>query len=249
MEDKRASSTLLRCRRAVGTLGLLLFIAPHAWADSDCQLAFEKWAKLSSALLRVVPQSESHSVGGRGACVPTEAMRNQLLDGLASTLRLCAESPPSSDQSARQARTLLNINRSFIASLVVCLSDDADLGTGWTTKSAPAAEKPKVVAPPPAAPRPIVTAPLPTPPCLEIAPAKEEHYALINRRCRGHTVLAVIETRGDAGETVCKGYSVSQSLAIRAPGDTPPRLNHECVLSHGPCNKDRLGSMFPECDW
>ena len=102
-----------------------------------------------------------------------------------------------------------------------------------------------VVAPPPPPP----SAPLPSPPCLEISPGKAEQFALVNRRCRGHTVFAVIETRGAGGETVCKAYSISQSLAVRTAGDAPPRINHECVLGAGPCNRTRLESMFPECDF
>jgi hypothetical protein len=78
---------------------------------------------------------------------------------------------------------------------------------------------------------------------------QDDQYSFVNRRCPGHTVLAVIEVRGASGETVCRGYAISQTLAVRAPKATPPRLNHECVLSQGPCNKSRLGDMFPECDW
>ena len=46
-------------------------------------------------------------------------MREELLAALARTRGLCADS----DQSAQQTRTLLNINQTFIASLVVCHSD------------------------------------------------------------------------------------------------------------------------------
>jgi hypothetical protein len=292
---------------ALATCGLLLAVGPHAWADGECELAFEKWAKMSSA--RIVPQSAN----GRGACVPTETVRNELLDGLASARGICAEF--GSDQSQRQTRTLLNINQSFVASLVVCpSSDSADGGEAWSTKSAPVPEKPVVsspaavppppksaitapvpdrpktvvaapppapptaapaavppppkapvaapvparpktvvAAPPPApptpaAPQPAAPASPPSPPCLEISPTQSNSYALVNRRCAGHTVLAVIETRGPGGETACRGYAISQSLAVRA-GATPPRLNYECVLSPGPCNRLRLGDMFPECDW
>jgi hypothetical protein len=234
-------------RRAAATLGGLLAIGSVASAQSDCQAAFEKWTKISGA--RVVPQSGSQ----RGACIPSEAVRQELLGALARTRGLCAES----GQGA--TRTVLDINQSFIASLAVCPSD----ATADTTKAEPGPEKPKIAVPlptpppapkpPPAPPKPVVVAPPPapppTPPCLEVTPAKEEQYALVNRRCRGHTVLAVIETRGASGETVCKGYSISQSLAVRTAGSAPPRINHECVLSQGPCNRDRLENMFPECDW
>jgi hypothetical protein len=235
-----------RCRRTLAALALLLAVVPPAWAASDCQTAFEKWAILSSARLRVVPPSESEGANGRGACVPTEAVRHELLEALARARGFCAE---LFDQSVQQTRTLLNINHTFIASLLVCHSGTADAPTEWVTKSAPAPERPKVAARPPAPPKPAVATPPPAPPCLEISAAQDDHYAVVNRRCRGHTVLAVIETRGPAGETVCRGYTISQRLAVRAPRATPPRVNHECVLSQGPCNKDRLGNMFPECDW
>lgn len=267
------------------SLWLLLVVAARAWASNDCQIAFEKWAMLSSAFVRVVPASESHGADGRGACVPTEAVRKDLLDGLARTRGACAELLSSTDQSARQTRTLLSINQSFIASLAVCGTISADSGADWTTRSAPAPEKPRVAAPlpaprepvvaappvapprpvvvtpPPAPPRPVVVAPPavlqkpevaappPTPPCLEIQRAKDELYALVNRRCRGHAVLAVIETRGSGGETVCRGHTISDSLPVRTSKNAPPRVNYECVLSQGPCNKGRLGNMFPECDW
>jgi hypothetical protein len=237
----------------VAAFGGLLAIAPFAWAQSDCQQAFETWTKLSSTRLRVMAQSESQ----KGACIPTEAVRQELLAALTRTRGLCA----GSDQTAQQTRTLLNINQTFISSLAVCHSDTADSPPSLTTKAPPPApENPKVAVPlpappkpPPAAPKPVVVAPPPapppTPPCLEISPGKQEQYVLANRRCRGHTVLAVIETRGAGGETVCKGYSISQGLAVRTSGAAPPRINHECVLSQGPCNRDRLESMFPECDW
>jgi hypothetical protein len=97
--------------------------------------------------------------------------------------------------------------------------------------------------------------PAPNPPCLEIvaaqsvSPAQGGNFALVNRRCRGHTVLAVIETQAATGETVCTGHAVGQGLAVRAPLATPPRINYECVSGQGPCTRERLGDMFPECDW
>lgn len=252
-------------------LGLLLAVAPFAWAKSDCQLAFEKWAILSRARVRIVPQSESGSANGRGACVLTEAVRRELLDGLARARSLCAQSSFLPDKGVQQTRTLLNINESFIDSLVVCPPESAGSEADWVTRSAPAAKKPAVTAAPPpkpvvaspppkppkpivrasppAPPKPVVGGPLPIPPCLEISPAGEGRYALTNRRCRGHTVLAVIETRGAAGETVCRGYAISQGLSVRTFKDAPPRINYECVLSRARCNKGRLGNMFPECDW
>jgi hypothetical protein len=229
-DTKRASA-----QRAVAALALLLAVAPHAWGASDCQLAFEKWATLSGAKLRIVPRVENNSTDGRGACVPSEAVRKELLDELTLTSAQCAE--PSSDQSLQQTRTLLNINQSFIASLAVCRDTRPDFGNGWVTNSRATAAKPLTPNRPP------------TPPCLEISPTKQEYYALINRRCHGHAVLAVIETGAAAGGITCKGYTISESLSVRTARNMPPRINHECILNEGPCNNDHLGSMFPECDW
>src|SRR5262245_15379169 len=107
----RARPTRASWRRAVATLGGLLAISPLASAQSDCQAAFERWTKLSSA--RVVPQSGSQ----RGACIPSEAVRQELLGALARTRGVCADS----GQGA--TRTVLDINQTFIASLAVCHSD------------------------------------------------------------------------------------------------------------------------------
>jgi hypothetical protein len=170
----------------------------------------------------------------------------------------------------------MSINQGFISSLGVCASESADAGDGWATKAAPALEKPpKIAAPlPPAAPspapktagprpsviappKPAVAAPLavapkadaatPKPPCLEIAAAQGDIYPLINRGCKGHTVLAVIETRAASGATACKGYTIGAGVNVR--GAATPRINYECVANRGSCNKNHLGDMFPECDW
>jgi hypothetical protein len=70
---------------------------------------------------------------------------------------------------------------------------------------------------------------------------------LVNRRCRGSPVIAVIETPGTAGEKVCRGYQINYSLAVRVP--VAPRVNYECVKGQGSCKKDSLKDLFPECDW
>jgi hypothetical protein len=222
--------------------GALIALAPVASAQTECQTSFERWAKLSNARVRGTAQNE-----GRGDCIPSEDMRQELLTALARTKGLCA----GADQGA--TRTMIDINQSFVTALVLCRPDPADV------PPAPE-EKPRIVEPPPPQPPPapkppppkvvvVPPTPPPSPPCLEISPGKAEQFALVNRRCRGHTVLAVIETRGAGGETVCKGYSINQTLAVRTAGNAPPRINHECVLSAGPCNRTRLENMFPECDF
>lgn len=103
---------------------------------------------------------------------------------------------------------------------------------------------------PPPKPKPkAAAAPLPEPPCLEVSSAEAGRYAFVNEGCRGHAVIAVIETRNPYGKLACRGYTINRSLALSASGNTPPRLNYECVAGGRRCNKTRLGNMFPECEW
>jgi hypothetical protein len=242
-------------------LGLLLAPDHDARAQSDCQVALERWAKLSNT--RVVPKG----VHERGACLQAETVRSDLLDALARVRGICADGAP--DQVQQQARALLNINQDFISSLAICssITERADGGAGgsssggggdgWVTKSAPSAPTLAAPAGPPltGGPRPSVISPapgsatVPSPPCLEISPGQSGGFSLVNRRCQGHAVLVVVETRGGGGETSCRGYEIRQSLALAASEGAAPKVNFECVAGGGPCNKDRLGDMFPECDW
>jgi hypothetical protein len=239
-------------------------VAERTWAQGDCQAAFAKWAKLSSAQVRPLQEA-----GGRGACIPNEAVRRSLLDALTRAGGLCGD---SSDASLQPTRTLISINHSFIASLSVCRTESADAEDGWSSKTAPEKAPPKLAAPltpptpptmtggprpsviTPAPPKPVATTPpketatpAPKPPCLEVAATQGDVYSFINRRCKGHTVLAVIETRDAAGDTACKGYTIG--VGVNLKGASTPRVNYECVATVGGCNKDRLGDMFPECDW
>jgi hypothetical protein len=229
--------------------------AERAWAQGDCQAAFAKWAKLSSAQVRPLQDGSGH-----GACIPNEAVRRSLLDALTRAGGLCGD---SSDASLQPTRTLISINHSFIASLSVCRTESADTEEGWSSKTAPEKAPPKLATPltpptPPTVtggPRPSVIAPAPKetataapkPPCLEVAATQGDVYSFINRRCKGHTVLAVIETRAASGETACKGYTIG--VGVNLKGASTPRVNYECVATVGGCTKDRLGDMFPECDW
>jgi hypothetical protein len=246
-------------------LGLLLAVSERSSAQTDCQATFEKWAQMSNAQVRRVQDA-----GGAGACIPSEAARRSLLDALERASSLCGD---SSNASLQPTRTLISINQSFITSLSLCQTESANANDGWSSKTAPDAEAPPKIAAPlappkpptvtggprpaviaPAPPKPAVVTPpketataAPKPPCLEVAAPQGDVYALVNRRCKGHTVLAVIETRAASGETTCKGYSVGVGVNLR--GAAAPRINYECVASLGGCNKERLGDMFPECDW
>jgi hypothetical protein len=256
------------------TLALLLAGADPTWAQGDCQTAFERWALLSSAQVR-----PSKDGSGRGGCVPSEAARRSLLDALARARGLCGDSSDESQQPTRTLISINQSFISALSVCRTSAAEkDDDGGDGWSVKTAPTPEKPapKLAAPlppptpPPVSapvtggprpsvisPKPVVVAPpvappkadtaAPKTPCLEVSPAGGAIFAVVNRRCKGHTVLAVVETRATTGETACKGYSIGVGVNLR--GAATPRINYECVASLGGCNKERLGDMFPECDW
>jgi hypothetical protein len=214
--------------RILGVASVLALASVPSW--SECPPAFESWVKLSES--RVLRQS---SVAGLGssqpaeeACIPTEAVRQELLRSLARARAKC-EGSSESDQNAQQTKTLININESFIASIPLCRS--ADLPS-WATKTDPVATRPS----------------LPSGPCLEISRLSPDRYDLSNRRCGGGTVLAVIETRGSSGEVVCKQYTINQNMTVTTQRNSRPQINYECLISREKCTKEHLGNMFPECD-
>src|SRR5262245_17785207 len=189
----------------------LLLAGVSAGAQSDCLSAFERWAKLSSA--RVVPQSGA----ARGACIPTDAVRSDLIEGLARVRGVCAA---ASDQSTQQTSDMLNANLSFIASLAVCppaqgqlSASNDDGGEGWVAKSAP--ERPRVVAPAPAGPTvtggPRPLAPVPPP----AAPPR--------------AAAAVPAPGGPASAVPAGPTPTPPCLEIaRTPNDTFALVNHRC---------------------
>jgi hypothetical protein len=272
-------------------LTLLLITGPHALAAGECQLGFERWAKLSKARLRTSLPSDD-----RGACLDSESVRRELLDGLARNRMTCEGATSSSEQSPQQTMTMIEINDGFIRSLGICPKEEGPAtGAEWTAKLQTAEPKPvtppvappvtatttkltsapKSVAPPvtPAtpklitAPKPgtppvapatakLITAPKPgTPPvapargCLDVEHAKAGPYTLINRRCAGQVVLAVVETRDAAGKTACKAFNVSGTVTVGTDMTAALNVNHQCVLDRGTCTPKHVGNMFPECDW
>jgi hypothetical protein len=208
---------------------LLLSLPPEMAAARDCQADFVAWVKLSERRLQQ-PQGND---ADRGACIPTEDVRKELLNGLARTRALCEAASSWTDVSPQQTKTMIGINENFIASLPVCRAQPAEKGTDWATKSSPAPGKRRAA----------------SPPCLQLLPSKPGEFALMNKRCAGESILAVIETSDELGKAVCKAYTIRRSLTLRTTKNGPPRVNHECVLSQDRCTKDRIGSMFPECDW
>jgi hypothetical protein len=208
--------------------------ATPALAEGDCQLTFEIWAKRSEREVRVEQPTQVNTPSNEpGSCVSNEAVRKQLLDGLVRIRARCGEPTSWLGKSPEQMKTMLDVNESFIATLPVCGAGRAETGTGWTSESTPVTRKEATT----------------RGPCLQVSHVKQERYALVNRRCTGKTILAVVETRGATGQIKCKAYTIGQSLAVRTSTDAPPYVNHECVLDEGRCSKEHLGLMFPECDW
>ena len=248
----RPPATSARLRRLAYILAPLLAASPFAWAETDCKGSFEQWVKLSEARLRFEEPVMASRIGERSACVPSESVRRELLDGLARSRSQCAEATSWLDQGPQQTKILLDINEGFVNSLAVCRAQPVEAAPTWATKAVPAAKPPPPPTPPPSPPAAAVLAPsLPAAavPCLNVLPARQGRYVLSNERCRGRTILAVIETRAAGGKTQCRGLSVGQSLTVESSEQVPPRINHECILNQARCSKSHLEMMFPECDW
>jgi hypothetical protein len=230
----------VRGLRALGAISALLVFDTGAGAQSACQSAFERWAKLSEARVRIQkPASDSSNKlqpSGQ-ACAPTEAVRQGLLNALTRARAKCDEA--SLDALAQATKTMLDINEGFIRSLPLCR---AEATSGWVTKAAPA----PAPAHPPASARPNAG---PSRQCLEVSRVAPERFTLSNRWCGGSTVLAIVETRGSAGVVECRAHAIGQSMTVHSRDTAPPQINHECLFNEGRCTKDHLGSMFPECDW
>jgi hypothetical protein len=213
--------------RYLTTITLLLLAMP-ATASADCASAFESWVKRSEAQLR--PQrvdSTAVKPGVRGSCVPDEAARQELLRTLRS-VRLRCDAP--GDASAFQTKPLVEANGDFLTSLAVCR---AEIPATWTTNTVTNANAPIKAA---------------GPPCLEVSRAGSERYTLANGRCRGKTVLAVVETREASGKVECKGYAVGRTKAVQTQKNSQLQLNYECLLGQGKCTLANVATMFPECD-
>ena len=240
-----------------GLLAALVLIAtgPQVLAEGECQLGFEKWAKMSAARLHTSANDS------RGPCIQNEGARKALLDGLARSKATCEE-----DASAPATKEMIDANANFIRAVGVCeKQENAAATANWTTHlKAPAAPAPPAAPPPmPAAAPPIPTvaprvAAAPAPPkspaalprdCLELQRATADRYTLANRHCAGHIVIAVVETRNAQGITACKAYSIRDAITVGESTTANLRVNHECVLNRGICTSRHIGDMFPECDW
>jgi hypothetical protein len=218
----------VRSHRILSTLfalTLLLAIGPHALAEGECERSFEWWAKVSKARMRASPPSDD-----RGACLESEDVRKELLDGLARTRAACDVATSWFQQSLQQTKTMIDINDGFIRSIGICPKQA--VGAGWATKLQVAAPKPGAAAGG----------------CLNLKHETAERFTLVNRHCAGQTVLAVVEMRDTAGKTACKSYLVNDTVAVGIDGTAALKVNHECVLNRGNCTLKLINGMFPECD-
>src|SRR5262249_38848196 len=97
---------------------LLFSIVAELAVASQCQTNFEAWVTLSETRLRHQPRQAKDT----GTCVPSETVRNELLDGLARCLEQCNASS-SSDASPQRTKTIISVNQTFIAPLALCRTD------------------------------------------------------------------------------------------------------------------------------
>jgi hypothetical protein len=235
---------------AVSALIALLVASQIALAEDDCQVGFERWAKLSKTHLHAPPPGDD-----RGACLDSEVVRRELLEGLARTRATCQSATLGSDSPPPNVKAMIEINDGFIRSLGVCpRAVEAPQPSPALNTKLKADAKPKVDPTPKVVPKPkVIATKAVTPPrnCLELEHAKADRYTLVNRHCVGQIVLAVVEMRDAAGKTACKAYSVNGTLSVSVGRDDTATVtvDHECILNRGSCTSKHVGSMFPECDW
>jgi hypothetical protein len=220
----------LRCRRIVAASIVLIVVGPSVRASDECSAAFAQWVKLSEVRIRNSGTTSGTSSGpdkrAPAACIPSEQLRQELLQALKSTRDTCAGSV-AGDQAAQHTRMMIDINESFIASVALCRTE--------SQAGKPGREVAKRVARPRQ--------------CLGISRLTSDHYVISNRRCNGTRVLAVIETQKTTGVTACKAYTISEKMTVPTAEKLPPTLNYECALDQEECTKERVAVMFPECEW
>jgi hypothetical protein len=143
-------------------MALLLSVVAELAVASECQTSFEAWVKLSETRLHDQQQRQAN---GANACVPSETVRKELLDGLARCLELCKASWSSPDTSPQQTKMMIDVNESLIAALPLCRTDAEERGADWMTKASPVPSQGPVPAPSVAAPpqHPAPAPPIPAP--------------------------------------------------------------------------------------
>jgi hypothetical protein len=246
----RAAAVLL------AALALLLGTASTSHAQGECAGAFERWSKLSAARTRAQTVAS-----GQEACLPSEAVRADLLQALGKARSIC-DAAPFSDQSVKLTKEMIDINASAISMVAVCRAEPAP-AKEHPVREQPIREQPireqpvreQPVREQPAVARAIEPEPAPARQrvrqrvCLDVSQAAPERFVFANYKCRGRSVLVVIEKKGPSGRIDCKGYAISRQLTVATLRDARPHINYECLLDEGGCNKAHVASIFPECDW
>ena len=235
-------------------LAVLLGTTSASRAQSECVGAFERWSKLSASRTRT-----QQAAGGQEACLQSEGVRADLLQALAKARSIC---DAALDQSAKQTKEMIDINASAIGTVQVCRAEPAP-AREQPVRQQPAREQPAREQPvreqpareQAAAARPIEPEPAPVRQrvrqrvCLDVSQAGPDRFVLANHKCRGRSVLVVIEKKGPSGRIECKGYAISRQLTVATLRDARPHINYECLLDEGGCNKAQVATIFPECDW
>ena len=246
-------------------LAVLLATAGTSRAQSECTGAFERWSKLSASRTRT-----QQAASGQEACLQSEGVRADLLLALAKARGVC---DAALDQSAKQTKEMIDINASAIGTVPMCRAEPVP-AREQPVREQPIREQPvrqQPVREQPIREQPIREQPVreqsaaaraiepePAPAvrqrlrqrvCLDVSQAAPERFVLANQKCRGRSVLVVIEKRGPSGRIECKGYAISRQLTIATLRDARPRINYECLLDEGGCNKAQVATIFPECDW
>ena len=226
-------------------LVVLLGTTNSSRAQSECTSAFERWSKLSAARTRTQPAAG----GGHEACLPTEGVRADLLQALAKTRSICDAAP---NQSGKQTKDMIDINASAIGTVPVCRAEPPP------AREQPARQQPAKQQPAKeqqAATKAIEPEPAPVPQrvrqrvCLEVSPVGPDRFVFANHKCRGRSVLVVIEKKGPSGRIECKGYAITRQLTVATLKDARPNINYQCLIDEGGCNKAQVAAIFPECDW
>jgi hypothetical protein len=245
----------------LAVLAVLFGTAGASRAQSECTSAFERWSKLSASRTRT-----QSAASGQEACLQSEGVRADLLQALAKARSVC-DAAPSLDQAARQAKDMIDINASAIGTVPVCRAEPVP-AREQPVREQPAREQPvkeqrpreqpvreqpareqsaaaRAIEPEPAPVRRRVRQRV----CLDVSQAAPERFVFANHKCRGRSVLVVIEKKGPSGKTECKGYAISRQLTVATLKDARPHINYECLLDEGGCSKLQVATIFPECDW
>src|SRR4029453_407692 len=205
----------------LAALALLLGTASASHAQGECAGAFERWSKLSASRTRAQTVAS-----GQEACLPSEAVRADLLQALGKARSIC-DAAPFSDQSVKLTKEMIDINASAISMEPVCRAEPAP-AKEHPVREQPIREQPireqpvreQPVREQPAVARAIEPEPAPARQrvrqrvCLDVSPAAPERCVFANDKGRGRSVLVVIEKKGPSGRIDCKGYAISRQLTV-----------------------------------